>query len=42
MRDIVLQICEQRDSKASKGIVKREVVEVVTPGTLTDRQDLKR
>ena len=29
-------ICEQiEDPKASKGIVKREVVEVVTPGTLT-------
>ena len=29
-------ICEQiEDPKVSKGIVKREVVEVVTPGTLT-------
>ena len=34
-------ICEQiEDPKFAKGIVKREVVEVVTPGTLTGDQTL--
>lgn len=34
-------ICEQvEDPKMAKGIVKREVVEVVTPGTLSTDQDL--
>ena len=34
-------ICEQvEDPKLAKGIVKREVVEVVTPGTLTGDQAL--
>ena len=34
-------ICEQvEDPKLAKGIVKREVIEVVTPGTITDSQAL--
>ena len=34
-------ICEQvEDPKLSKGIVKREVIEVVTPGTITSEQAL--
>lgn len=34
-------ICEQvEDPKAAKGIVKREVVRIVTPGTIIDRQAL--
>jgi len=34
-------ICEQvEDAKQSKGIVKREVVEVITPGTITSEQAL--
>ena len=32
-------ICEQvEDPKLAKGIVKREVIEVVTPGTITSEQ----
>ncbi len=34
-------ICEQvEDPKTTKGIVKREVVKIVTPGTITDRENL--
>src|ERR1700722_12931267 len=34
-------VCEQvEDPKLAKGLVKREVVRVVTPGTLTDEQFL--
>ena len=34
-------ICEQvEDPKLSKGIVKREVIEVITPGTITSEQAL--
>ena len=34
-------ICEQvEDPKLAKGIVKREVIEVVTPGTITSEQAL--
>jgi len=36
-------ICEQvEDPKLAKGIVKREVIEVVTPGTLTSDQALSK
>ena len=36
-------ICEQvEDPKLSKGIVKREVIEVVTPGTLISDQALSK
>ena len=36
-------ICEQvEDPKLAKGIVKREVIEVVTPGTITSEQALDR
>ncbi|MCS5620933.1 MAG: DNA mismatch repair protein MutS, partial [Nitrospinaceae bacterium] len=36
-------ICEQvEDPKLAKGIVKREVVEVVTPGTITTDQALSK
>ena len=36
-------ICEQlEDPATAKGLVKRDVVEVVTPGTLTDEDSLER
>ena len=35
-------ICEQmEDPKLAKGMVKREVIRVVTPGTITDQGDRK-
>ncbi|MBE9570672.1 MAG: DNA mismatch repair protein MutS [Proteobacteria bacterium] len=35
-------ICEQtEDPKSSKGIVKREVIRVVTPGSITDEQEVE-
>ena len=34
-------ICEQvEDPKAAKGIVKREVIKIVTPGTITSQSQL--
>ena len=36
-------VCEQvEDPKAAKGIVKREVVRVVTPGSLVDEKEFDR
>src|SRR5690554_1846855 len=36
-RGYKVAICEQvEDPKAAKGIVKREIVQVITPGTVTD------
>ncbi|HIJ20647.1 MAG TPA: DNA mismatch repair protein MutS, partial [Deltaproteobacteria bacterium] len=38
---VKVAICEQtEDPKASKGIVKREVVRVVTPGVVVDEQEV--
>jgi DNA mismatch repair protein MutS len=35
-------ICEQtEDPKSSKGVVKREVIRVVTPGSITDEQEVE-
>ena len=40
-RGYVVAICEQvEDAKASKGLVKREVTQVITPGTVLDEQNL--
>ncbi len=37
----MVAICEQvEDSKNAKGIVRREVVKIVTPGTITDSENL--
>ena len=41
-RGYKIAVCEQvEDPKAAKGIVKREVIRIVTPGTNTDTQALE-